>query len=178
MDIKAVADIYAANARSRQRLEALLETISPEEAELVPDGGWSIKQIVEHVALVDEGTADICRRLLDKALAGDRRSDGAINMRPEFGESAAKIATMKLKAPDRVQPTGEVSFGESLARLERSSELFNKMRAEMETLDLSGATFAHPFMGELTAAEWLMVAGGHELRHVKQIERRLAELRQ
>jgi uncharacterized damage-inducible protein DinB len=177
MDLKLIANVYAENARTRQRFIALLETVSPDEAEAKPGGKWSIKEIVEHVALVDEGTSRICRKLVDKAIAAGRPSDGELIVSTRFGERSAQIATMKVEAPERVQPTGGVSFEESLERLEASRKAFIGMRTEMATHDLSGATFPHPFMGELTAAEWLMVAGGHEMRHIKQIERQLAEIR-
>jgi len=107
----------------------------------------------------------------DMTFSGLRVSD-------EFGKRSAEIAAIKVQAPDRVQPSGNVSFEESLERLEASREAFVQMRTAMATHDLSGSRFPHPFLGELTASEWLMVAGGHEMRHIKQIERQLAELRQ
>jgi hypothetical protein len=177
MDLKLIADVYAANARTRQRLIALLKIVSPDEAEARPGGNWSIREIVEHVALVGEGTARICRKLVDEAIAGGVASDGGLTLSDEFGERSAQIAGMKVQAPERVRPTGNVSFDVSLERLEASRKAFISMRTEMATHDLSGATFPHPFMGELTAAEWLVVAGGHEMRHIKQIERQLAEIR-
>jgi hypothetical protein len=51
------------------------------------------------------------------------------------------------------------------------------LRPDMERLDLSEHTFPHPFFGDLTAAEWLVVAGGHEMRHTLQIQRVLEQIR-
>ena len=55
---------------------------------------------------------------------------------------------------------------------------FDMMRSDLENFDLSEPRFPHPFFGDMTAAEWLIVAGGHEHRHTKQIERLLAKIRQ
>ena len=37
--------------------------------------------------------------------------------------------------------------------------------------------FPHPFFGELSATEWLVLLGGHEARHTAQIERILSGIR-
>jgi hypothetical protein len=38
------------------------------------------------------------------------------------------------------------------------------------------ATFPHPYFGEMTAVEWLILAGGHEKRHTDQIRRLLDKM--
>ena len=45
-----------------------------------------------------------------------------------------------------------------------------------EAYDGDTVKFPHPFLGELSAIEWLVMKGGHEARHTRQIERILEKL--
>jgi hypothetical protein len=179
MRFENIADIYQANADARQKLVDVLNGVSTDEATRVPDGEkWTIQQIVEHIAIVDGGTARICSKLLDEAENAGAMGDGQVSTSAEFGERSTWIAGVKVEAPDRVRPTGNVPIAESLAKLSSTRELFDSLRSRFESLDLSNPRFTHPFLGDLTAAEWLIVAGGHTARHTKQIERLLTAMRQ
>lgn len=179
MRYESIADIFSANQRFRQIFVNTVTAISPEEigAEAA-DEKWNVQRVVEHVSLVDAGIARICSKLLESARSAGGTNDGKFSLTEDFGVKAASIATGKLEAPDRVQPTGEITIEESLERLSQSTRALEQMRSALETVDLRGHTFPHPYFGELTAAEWLVVAGQHEARHTKQIERILAKIRQ
>ena len=56
--------------------------------------------------------------------------------------------------------------------------VFDALRATLEKYDVSEPKFPHPYFGDITATEWMVVAVGHEQRHTKQIERLLAKIRQ
>ena len=125
MRFETIADIYTANASARQRLIETLDGITPDEEERLMDGEkWSIKQIAEHIAMVDGGTARICAKLLGEAKAAGKVSDGKVTLSHEFGDKSKVIAGMKVEAPDRVQPTGDVPIEQSLERLEASRLMF------------------------------------------------------
>ncbi|MBV9217188.1 MAG: DinB family protein [Acidobacteria bacterium] len=178
MELNSIAAIYAANDRHREHLLETLSQVAPGEQTARPgDEKWSIQEIVEHVSLVGSGVARICAKLLDEARAAGLRGDGSFALPSSFSEKAAEIADMKVEAPERVQPTGEVSIDESLRRLESSRELIRMMQGDLAAHDLSAHKFPHPFFGPLTAAEWLVMLGAHEARHTKQIERLLTALR-
>ena len=178
MQFNSINDIYDANDAARKRFLETITDVKPDEAELRPDGEkWSIKEITEHLSMVEFGAGRICAKLLEAAKADGKASDGSFGLPEEFGQKSAQIATMKVDAPQRVQPTGEVSIEESLQRLNAGRELVNMMRDDLSSYDLSTHKFPHPFFGDLTAAEWLVVLGGHEARHTKQIERVLSAIR-
>ena len=68
MKYETIEDIYAGNAKVRGRLKALIGSIPLEKTSVLPDGEkWTIAQILEHVAMVDESTVKICAKLLKKA---------------------------------------------------------------------------------------------------------------
>ena len=178
MKYESIADIYSANQKIRDGFTATLSQISPDEATALPDGEkWTIQQVAEHVSIVQVGISQICAKLLAEAKIAAGESDGTFNLSDEFGGKLAEIADLKVEAPERVRPTGNVTLAETVERV-NSNKGFDEMRDDFEQLDLSTPKFPHPFLGDLTASEWLVVAGGHEFRHTKQIVRMLEKIRQ
>lgn len=179
MRYETIADIYSANRKMRERLFETLRQISPDEATSLPDGEkWSIQQITEHVSMVDFGISRICAKLLASAKIDNNPSDGSFALSENFGERSAAIAGLKVEAPERVQPTGNVTIAESLERMSASSESLNSIQTELESFDLGGHKFPHPFFGDLSAGEWLVMAGLHMHRHTEQINALAGRLRQ
>ncbi|HVF48296.1 MAG TPA: DinB family protein [Pyrinomonadaceae bacterium] len=178
MNYQTVADIFSANSKFRDRLSEVLSDVSEEEAAALPDGEkWSIQQVAEHLALVDIGIGRICSKLIEASKAGGAVSDGSFSVTEAFGRRAREIAGLKVEAPDRVQPTGDVDIAESLARIEANRAVFDSLRRDLDSVDFSEPKFPHPFFGDLTAGEWLAMAGMHQHRHTRQIEKLLAKVR-
>ena len=179
MRYESIADIYSANEKFRGEFINTVTAISPDEATALPDGEkWSIQQIVEHVSIVNAGVADLCARMLEKAKADGKPSDGTFALSESFGSQAAGIAQNKLEAPDRVHPTGAVSIAESLERLAANVATLDALKDELAQFDLTEHTFPHPYFGPLNSGEWLVVLGLHQNRHRQQIENLLAKIRQ
>jgi len=179
MRYERIADIYSANQKISDELATTLDGISPDEAAALPDGEkWTIQQIVEHLSMVDYGILRICSKLLEEAKTVGRPSDGTIKVSANFSEKAAVVDNVKVEAPERVQPTGTVSIAEALDKMNANRPAFDTMRSDLEKYDLSEPKYPHPYFGDITAAEWLIVAGAHERRHTKQIERLLEKIRQ
>jgi hypothetical protein len=42
---------------------------------------------------------------------------------------------------------------------------------QLSPYDLTQLKYPHPFLGELDMYQWILIAGGHEGRHVAQIKR-------
>jgi hypothetical protein len=178
MRFDTIADIYAANRSIRERLAGVLAKVKPDEAATRPDDKtWSIQEIVEHLTMVEFGTARICTKLLNEARQAGKLSNGRVELSAVFAERTAQVATQRLEAPNRVHPTGKVSISESFERMDSNKKLFDDMRPDLERYDLSNHKFPHPYFGDITAAEWLAILGGHELRHTKQIEKLLEKIR-
>jgi hypothetical protein len=177
MKYESIEDIYAGNAKVRERLKATVESMPPEKTSVLPDGErWTIAQVLEHVAMVDEGTVKICAKLLKKAQEAGQTYDGQVVISDKFLQKGAEIATMKVEAPSFVQPSAGKSVTESLAKLDETAESLNEMRPLFESVDGTAFKFPHPFFGDITAQEWLALKGGHEMRHLKQIQRLLEKI--
>ncbi len=178
MRYETIADIYSANRKMREMFIATLDGILPDEATALPAGEkWSIQQIVEHVSMVDFGISRICAKLLEAAKAEGKESDGSFALSPTFGTRAVEMAGLKVEAPDRVQPTGDVTVPKAVATMTANRVVFDSLREDFQRYDHSDHKYPHPFFGDLTAGEWLVMAGLHQQRHTKQIENLVAKIR-
>jgi len=178
MEFNSITDIYSANDAARRKLLEVLNAVSDDTAATRPaNENWTIAQIAEHIAAVNEGTFRICSKLLGKSQQSEPVSDLRPLVSSDFQSRAVEIHAMKVEAPERVQPTGRVSIADSIAKLEENRKKFEELKRQFEENGDNGETFPHPFFGDITAVEWLVMAGGHESRHTRQIVRALEELR-
>lgn len=171
-----VSEAFASNDKVRERFESFVGSLSSEQLAMrdVSQDKWSVAEIVEHVSMVEAGIAGLCRKLLQRAKDGAQTSDGRIRLSDGFLEGGEKSKTEKWQAPDRVRPTGTKTIEESFALMADTRTKLEELRPFFEQYSSSDATFPHPFLGDLTAAEWLLLIGGHEARHMRQIKRILA----
>ena len=174
MNNQTIGDIYAANDKIRENTKRLVASLTDEQKNALPNGEtWTIAEIVEHIAIVKEGMTKISAKLLREAKAAGKTAGGMARISDNFRAKAAEAQTLRFEAPDRVRPTGKQSVEESLRKMESAQEELEKLRPMFESVECSDFKFPHPFMGDLTAHEWLALVGGHEARHLRQIESRL-----
>ena len=172
MEYKTVEDVYSANAAIREKFKVSVASLSESQLSARPEAeGWSIAQIVEHVAIVNEGALRICSRLLGKAEAAGKSNDGSVTVSDEFIAAGSSVAGKKLEAPEIVRPINNVPIIDSIAKLDDLQGRFAEMKEKFITVDGTEAKFPHPYFGDLSAQEWLVLSGAHEVRHLKQIRR-------
>lgn len=171
MNYQSIAEVYAANDKIREKLKSIVENLSVEEAEFRgEEDGWTIREIVEHITIVENGMAKISAKLLSKAEAVSGANDGKVKIRQSFVESVGEMRHRKFKAPGMVVPTGGQTLAESLAKMEENRQLLETLRPRFEQVEALEFTFPHPAFGELNAHEWLALIGGHEMRHIAQLK--------
>ncbi len=174
MNYQTISEIYDANDQIRVQLKATVANLDDAQANALPDGEkWTIAGFVEHIAMVDEGIMRISAKLLNEAKANGKASDGAAKFSVDFGQKMAAGRGAKFEAPERVQPSGTKTIAESLAKMEETRRALEELRPLFESVECADVKFPHPAFGDLSAHEWLVLLGGHELRHIKQIETRL-----
>jgi hypothetical protein len=179
MKYTSIDEIYTVNAKIRERLRATIDKITESELTLLPAGEkWTIQQLVEHVAIVEHNIARICAKLLEAAKSIGKPSDGSLAVTEDFTSQWASVDKVRLEAPERVQPTGNVSIAAAYEQMDASRQALAELRPDFETYDLSGSKFPHPHFGDLSATEWFILSGGHEARHITQIEQLLEKIRQ
>lgn len=161
-------------SRQREKLLNSVSGLSDAQLNYKPsESPWSICDIVHHLALTDEANAKLISNLLKRSRAENIPPDPS----PDDSElhSAddvfARMAEPKFQAPDFVAPRSHLPVDESLGRLKSSRARMLEAIEQLSTLDLSKLTYPHPFAGDLTAYQWILIAGGHESRHTEQINR-------
>lgn len=171
---KKIQEIVDRNSQIRERvLKAITDLNEPQLNYKSEDSKWSICDILHHLALTDEANAKLMSNLLKRARAENVPPDPS----PESSEihSAddvfAQMAEPRLEAPERVAPRSHLPVEESLERLKASRARTLEAVEELASYDLSRLTFPHPFAGDLNAYQWMLLGGGHELRHAEQIKR-------
>lgn len=161
---------------SRDRLELLQSVagLEPDQLDYPPTPeGWSIGDVLHHLALADEAAARLMSVMLQRARESALPADPA----PDSSVLAALDAVVapaeqrKARAPERVAPRSHLPAAESLARLAASREKLLTTVEALSAFDLSGLTHPHPFFGDINTYQWLLVTGWHERRHAAQIER-------
>jgi hypothetical protein len=178
MKYETIDQIYEGNNKVRARLKELVSSLTDEQTSALPDGEkWTVAQIIEHIAMVDEGSMRICAKLLREAQAAGKIADGSVVISDSFHEKGAEIAGIKVNAPEIVQPTNGRTIPESIAKLDGNAEQLEQMKEMFESVDGTELKFPHPFFGDISAQEWLALKGGHEMRHIKQIERVLEKIK-
>lgn len=178
MSNQTIGDIYAANEKIREQTIASLSNVTDEQAVFLHDGEtWTVAEFVEHVAIVADGMTKISAKLLAQAKAAGKASNGAANLSANFAQKAAQARELKFEAPDRVRPTGTKTVAESLEKLRAAKQDLENLRPLFEQFECSDFRFPHPFMGDLTAHEWLALVGGHEARHLRQIENIIGKMK-
>lgn len=177
MKYETISDIYEANDKIRAKLKATVEDLPDDKANALPeDEKWTVKEFVEHIAIVDEGILRISAKLLNAAKENGKSADGAAKISEDFVKKAEASRDLKLEAPDRVRPTGAKSIAESLAKMDETRQKMEEIKPLFESVECSDFKFPHPAFGDLTAHDWLALAGGHVARHLKHIERVLAKI--
>lgn len=177
MSNQTIVDIYARNNEIRENLIKLVSELNDEQLSFLPDGEkWTVANLIEHVAIVEEGMTKISAKLLGQAKEANKSFGGMVKMSENFAKKAVEARTQKFEAPKMVHPTGKFTVAESLAKLKENRRNLEELRPLFETADGSEFKFPHPFMGDLSAQEWLMLIGGHEARHIEQINKILQKM--
>lgn len=178
MKNQTIADIYQTNDKIHEKLKQTIADLNDKQLTFLPDGEkWTVTQIVEHIAIVKDGMTKISAKLLAQGQAEGKSSNGNAILTENFIQKAGESRRLKFEAPERIHPTGNLTVEQSLAKMNEDNEKLEQLRPLFETVECSNHKFPHPFMGDLSAHEWLALIGGHEARHTAQIERIVAEVK-
>ena len=178
MNYNSVAEIYDAIDGVRARLRSRVEGLDDGRDVFRPaEGVWSVAEVVEHLSIIEGQMVRLASKLLDRAEADGGAAEEARPLAAPvtIERFVEESRTQKFDAPDGVRPTGSASVADSLARLAESRAGLHALRPRLERVDGFAVTFPHPAWGPLNLYQWLAFVGAHEHRHLRQIERLLAE---
>ncbi|WP_053361693.1 DinB family protein [Bacillus sp. FJAT-27251] len=144
----------------RSELFDTIEGLSDQQLNEIPAfGGWSIAQVLFHVHQVEMYFITLAQQ----ALEGASEAVGDIDL--------SKVPDRTLKAKSPIDPPTEPKSREELvSRLNHSR---GKVIAFLNGTDpalLSEKSAKHPVFGRLNLKQTMEFIGGHEKRHIGQIE--------
>jgi hypothetical protein len=159
--------------RSRGEFLAAVAGLTESQAKAHPNPErWSVLDCVEHVTLVEE-------RFLGFLNAAEKRDSPCVDKDKEGRLIVGFVdRSTRLKAPEAVLPTGRFST------LEEALDRFNANRArsihfaEDRCDELYCLASAHPRLGPMNGAEFLILIGSHARRHAEQIREARVALEQ
>ncbi|ANE42624.1 DinB family protein [Deinococcus puniceus] len=142
--------------RELDAFERVVEAVQPHWNTTLPGREWTAAQESDHIIRVNAGTAKIAALLLsDKPLRPTDQTPGV-------------MVDGKRKAPAGLEPGPDQAWADlSAAHAQTRAALLHAAAHASETSD---RTYFHPYMGQLTALEWLKMAALHMRQHRKQLE--------
>lgn len=169
---KNLGEIYEGLEKTREKLIATVDALPPGSEDRRENGaGWSIKEIVEHVSMVEERMLKAIQKLLAEAQEKAVFSEVFPSVPADFFARLEAARDRKLEAPEQLHPQGGQSLADSLAKMKRNRSVLAELQADVEKIDASAPTLPHPALGDLNLYQWIIMIGLHERRHLMQIER-------
>ena len=157
--------------RSRRALHACVEALSDAQRDAAPVGeSWSVAQIVEHLAIVEGQVGRLLSNLMKEAEATGERETETTSVLTSLDQFGVDVPTVRIPAPDRVQPKDGLSAHEALVRLDAVRDQLLRVIPRASGLPLANVSFPHPALGPLNGYEWILLIAQHERRHTRQIE--------
>lgn len=168
-----IREVIAELLAAQQDTDALCATITPaQEVQRLGDG-WSVAEVVEHMAIVEDGAGRIVSGIARQVIDLRETSDDPVA--PTLSRyHVADPSVRKVVAPERVHPTEGLAVPVSAARMRVArARLIAALEAASGTA-LGGAHFPHPIFGPLDGYQWALLAAQHQRRHLAQIRTILA----
>jgi DinB superfamily len=138
--------------------------LSPLQWEFKPGTDrWSIAEIVEHVALIEDRVHAIIEKMKD---APEAASESDWIQIDDLILKEVPKRTRRVKAPESVCPTHRWSGAEALQHFTGSRQ---KTIQLVLGPSLRGHVVPHPVYGPWDGYQWLLAAGAHSARHTEQI---------
>lgn len=171
-------ELFALMDSHRAALERAVAEVPRELRERRPAAErWSVAEVLEHLALVEERVG----RALAAALTAAR--DAGLGVERETSSVAGSIdidrvidRSERRAANEFARPRAGLDAEAALARLVEHRRELRAIIASADGLALGEVTAMNPVMGPLNIYQWMLFVAGHEARHTAQIRECLAVL--
>ena len=162
--------VFAENIKVRKRILQLIDGLTDEEFNGTPSlGGWSPKQIVEHLALME------CRVATN--IAQELKNPESLRV---FKKPISVSASPLVKAyfMEYTQPTEtHLSIPEIKEKLHESRNFLLDIYESATIAELRCKSIKHPVFGSVPLIQWFRFVGFHEKRHLRQLKRTVEQVK-
>ena len=157
------------NNEIRKELFHTIEGMTDEQFNQTPsNGGWSAKQIFEHLIRMETVIAtNIARELKNSESKKSRKKPIAL--------STSRL--IKVEAPGYTAPTDDYKTKQEMQKELHESRLFLLDVYQSSTKQIfKEKSFKHPIFGQVPLIQWFPFVGLHEKRHLKQLKKTIEML--
>ena len=162
-------------ARQLGRLEPMvlspLHGLSGDDWHRAPDGKWSVAQIIHHLAIGVDSTAEVFLRRAESDGMQRRASPQQTMLRHlalGIGRFPSGLESPKGALPDE-RPEPELVQAQFRMGVERYHEIASDWPTERQ----ESVFVNHPILGDLNFPEWVRFHYVHSRHHARQIRHRL-----
>ena len=157
--------LFEAIDRNSKQLVDLVNTLTPEQLLLRPEGKWSVLEQLEHIVLTDK----IVGLLLMRPHSSIAETETVMGQ-ARLEKIIVTLRARKVAAPDLLQPTGNIQTAEQFNTQFTEQRTAFKAAVNDGTIVLDSRTFKHPYLGEMTVIDWYHFIPLHAQRHLEQIK--------
>ena len=172
------------------RIEELVDALDSRRAELtcavneVPTSArnrrpsedrWSVAEVLEHLALVEENIAQRIKQLVTEQRANGLGAErDSTSVAQTFDSAFMLDRTRKRVAREAVQPRTGIDAAAAWTHLEHARQVTKDTLRELNGMSLSEVSAPHPALGSLNGYQWFLFLAAHEARHTAQIREIMA----
>jgi len=166
--IKEVVD--ALDSRRAELTRAVNEVPTSVRNRRPSEDRWSVAEVLEHLALVEENIPPMLRRLI-----ADQRNNGlgaesdSTSVAETFDLAFVLDRSKKRVAREAMQPRSGDDAAAAWTRLERARHMTQEILREVDGMALCEVSAPHPALGALNGYQWFLFLAAHEGRHAAQI---------
>ncbi|PID19031.1 hypothetical protein CSV62_05355 [Sporosarcina sp. P35] len=162
--------VFGENIKVRKRILQLIEGLTDKEFNETPShGGWSPKQIVEHLALME------CRVATN--IAQELKNPDSLHVfKKPIGVSSSPL--LKAYFLEYTEPTeAHLSIPEIKEKLHESRNFLLDIYESATETELRCKSLKHPVFGNVPLIQWFRFVGFHEKRHLRQLKRAVEQVK-
>jgi len=151
------------NEKAREKLLNEVSGLSDDKLNEKPSQTeWSIRQVLEHLYLMEGGIAKTIQKQL---INGETRTTRDKPIERTVDRS------FKVEAPDYFQPGEQfLTLKELLEKLSVTHEILKNIADTVPQETLEAKSYPHPVFGNMNLKQWIPFVGYHEIRHIEQIQ--------
>ena len=136
---------------------------------------WSVAEVLEHLALVEDNIVLRVSRLVAEqranGLAAERDSTSVAQT---FDLAFMLDRSKKRVAREAMQPRTGIDATAAWTHLERARQVTQETLRELDGVSLGSVSAPHPALGPLNGYQWFLFLAAHEGRHTAQIREIMA----
>ncbi|WP_026848534.1 DinB family protein [Gemmatimonas phototrophica] len=157
-------------------MQALLARVPATHSQtVVREGTWSAAHIVEHLAIVEDGTGRLVSKLIKQA-EGTTETESAPILPTLARFHVEDSSVRRIEAPDMVAPRAGLSLDTAVQTQQVARERVIAAYAAASGRALAEVSAPHPILGPLNGYQWGIFIAQHQRRHLVQLRAVLAAL--